>query len=161
MAKHILNVPGINIHLIKFEVVRNMTTFSESLFITTNSNRNSYSVKWMNSQSSWRTATMHPQICAQFKVLCQAPPIYWNQSRLLHWHIDSESTWLNWGDQSHESIETSVRPQHKANLRDLIAATRLLISNWIKSLIFQPAWLWNLMGDLKKQKGTSSILHQA
>ena len=30
-----------------------------------------------------------------------------------------------------------------------------------KSVIFCPVWPWNLMDDLGKQKGTSSILHQA
>ena len=30
-----------------------------------------------------------------------------------------------------------------------------------KSSIFQPVWLWNLMDDLEKLKGTSSSLHQA
>ena len=29
-----------------------------------------------------------------------------------------------------------------------------------KSVIFCPVWPWNLMDDLEKQKGTSSILHQ-
>ena len=32
---------------------------------------------------------------------------------------------------------------------------------WSKSLIFQPLWPWNLMDDLEKLQGTSSILHQA
>ena len=31
---------------------------------------------------------------------------------------------------------------------------------WSKSSIFQPVWPWNLMDDLGKQYGTSSILHQ-
>ena len=105
--------------------------------------------------------------------------------------------------------------KNKANLRDLIAATGLVISNWIqivnfsacvtlkfdgwpkktighvfytmssfvnhfKSIaefklelqsgnaqfgsilaIFFPVWPWNLMDNIGKQQGTSSILHQA
>ena len=50
---------------------------------------------------------------------------------------------------------------NKANLRDLIAATGLVIflKLWFKSLIFQPIFHWNLMDDLEK-KGTSSVLRQ-
>ena len=42
----------------------------------------------------------------------------------------------------------------KANLRDLIAATGLVILLKFdpKSSIFQPAWPWNLMDDLKQGK---------
>ena len=36
---------------------------------------------------------------------------------------------------------------NKANLRDLIAATGLAISNWIQIFNFPPVWLWNLMDD--------------
>ena len=51
---------------------------------------------------------------------------------------------------------------NKANLRDLIAATGLVISNWIQIInFFQPVWPWNFMDDFKKQSGTSSILRQA
>ena len=52
---------------------------------------------------------------------------------------------------------------NKTNLRDLIAATGLVIllkfdpNHWV----FQPVWPWNLMDDLEKWQGTSSILHQA
>ena len=50
---------------------------------------------------------------------------------------------------------------NKANLRDLIAATSLLISHWIQIVsTFQPVWPSNLMDDLKKQQGSSPILRQ-
>ena len=41
---------------------------------------------------------------------------------------------------------------NKENLRDLIAATGLviLLKDGFKSSIFQPVWPWNLMDDLKK-----------
>ena len=35
-----------------------------------------------------------------------------------------------------------------------------LIQIGLKSSINQPVWPWNLINDLEKQKGTSSILHQ-
>ena len=43
--------------------------------------------------------------------------------------------------------------QNKENLRDLIAATGLMILTQIgfKSYIFQTLWPWNLMDDLEKQ----------
>ena len=44
-----------------------------------------------------------------------------------------------------------LKYKNKANLRDLIAATGLVISNWIQIVDFQPVWLWNLMDDLEKQ----------
>ena len=52
---------------------------------------------------------------------------------------------------------------NKANLRDLIAATSLVILLKIgfKSLIFRSMWPSNLMDDVEKQQGTSSVLHQA
>ena len=50
---------------------------------------------------------------------------------------------------------------NKANLRDPIAATGLVISYWIQIIVFQPVWSWNLMDDLEKGLGTSSILRQA
>ena len=40
---------------------------------------------------------------------------------------------------------------NKANLRDLIAATGLVISNWIQIVNFPPVWPWNLKDDLEKQ----------
>ena len=40
---------------------------------------------------------------------------------------------------------------NKANLRDLKAATGLVISNWIQIVNFQTVWPWNLMDDLEKQ----------
>ena len=39
---------------------------------------------------------------------------------------------------------------NKANLRDLIAATGLVISNWIQIVNFSARVPWNLMDDLKK-----------
>ena len=53
---------------------------------------------------------------------------------------------------------------NKANLRDLIAATSLVILSKFKLSIFQPAWNLNLMDDLKKLWGdlsyiTSSFVH--
>ena len=53
-------------------------------------------------------------------------------------------------------------PHNKANLRDLIAATSLviLLKIGLKSSIFPSMWPSNLMDDLKKQYGTSSVLHQ-
>ena len=43
--------------------------------------------------------------------------------------------------------------KNKANLRDLITATGLVIFTQIgfKSSIFQPVWPWNLVDDSKKQ----------
>ena len=40
---------------------------------------------------------------------------------------------------------------NKAYLRDLIAATDLVISNWIQIVNFPPMWPQNLMDDLEKQ----------
>ena len=53
--------------------------------------------------------------------------------------------------------------QNKANLRDLIAATSLVILFKIgfKSSIFWSMWPSNLMEDLEKQQSTFSVLHQA
>ena len=39
---------------------------------------------------------------------------------------------------------------NKANLRDLIAATGLVILLKLDSKIFQPVWPWNLMDDPEK-----------
>ena len=52
---------------------------------------------------------------------------------------------------------------NKANLRDLIAATGLVILLKLDSNLrfFLPVWPWNSMEDLKKQQGTSSTLNQA
>ena len=47
---------------------------------------------------------------------------------------------------------------NKANLRDLIAATGLVISNWIQIVDFQPVWPWNLIDDLKKKKKNRALL---
>ena len=49
------------------------------------------------------------------------------------------------------------------NLRDLIAATSLVILRKIgfKSSIFRSMWSSNVMVDLEKHKGTSSVPHQA
>ena len=44
-----------------------------------------------------------------------------------------------------------LKYKNKVNLRDLIAATGLVISNWIQIVDFQPVWSWNLMDDLEKQ----------
>ena len=41
---------------------------------------------------------------------------------------------------------------NKANLRDLIAATGLVISNWIQIINFSPVWQWNLMDDLENNR---------
>ena len=51
----------------------------------------------------------------------------------------------------------------QGNLRDLIAVTSLaiLLKIGFKSSIFRSMWPWNLMDDLEKQQGTSSVLHQA
>ena len=56
--------------------------------------------------------------------------------------------------------KTNKTKQNKANLRDLIAATGLviLLKLDLNFSIFQPVWPWNLMDDPKKQKGTSSML---
>ena len=53
--------------------------------------------------------------------------------------------------------------ENKANLKDLTAATSLVILRKIgfKSPIFWSMWSSNLMDDLEKHKGTSSVLHQA
>ena len=53
--------------------------------------------------------------------------------------------------------------KNKANLGDLIAATSLVILRKIgfKSSIFRSMSSSNLMDDLEKHKGTSSVLHQA
>ena len=50
------------------------------------------------------------------------------------------------------AMNTCVK--NKANLRDLIAATGLLIlaQIWSRSSIFQPVWPWNLMDDLKNNR---------
>ena len=67
-----------------------------------------------------------------------------------------------------EIIQSCTKPlshryDNKANLRDLIAATGLvfLLKIAFKSSIFQPVWPENLMDDLEKQLGTSSMLLQA
>ena len=71
--------------------------------------------------------------------------------------------WKNYSNRSKTclvSIGTHIYTKNKANLRDLIAATGLvfLFKIGFKSLIFGPMWPGNLMEDLKKQQGTSSIL---
>ena len=47
----------------------------------------------------------------------------------------------------------NMNKSNKAILRDLIAATGLviLLKNGFKSSIWQPVWPWNLMNDLEKQ----------
>ena len=52
---------------------------------------------------------------------------------------------------------------NKANLRDLVAVTSLviLLKIGLKSSIFRSVWPSNLMDDLAKQQGTSSALRQA
>ena len=62
-----------------------------------------------------------------------------------------------------ETRSNNLIHSNKANLRDLIAATSLviLLKIGLKSSIFQSMWPSNLMDDLKKQQGTFSVLHQA
>ena len=122
---------------------------------------------------------------------------------------------MDWTKCTHTHEFIATTNLNKANLRDLIAATNLVISNWIqiidfsarvtakfdewsrktiehffytelsfvhhfksigefkpelqsrntqfgsKLVIFCCVWPWNLMDDLGKHYGTSSILHQA
>ena len=76
--------------------------------------------------------------------------------------IPMETNWpkqICWSDLQMKRI----RKQNKANLRDLIAVTSLVILLKIgfKSSIFRSMWPSNLMDDLEKQYHTSSVLHQA
>ena len=46
---------------------------------------------------------------------------------------------------------TWLYPENKANLRDLIAATGLVISNWIQIVNFSARVTVKFMDDLEKQ----------
>ena len=61
------------------------------------------------------------------------------------------------------NLEIWWMTSNKVNLRDLIAATDLviLLKLGFKSSIFQPVWPWNLMDDIEKEKGISSMLLEA
>ena len=74
--------------------------------------------------------------------------------------------YLNWNAVNGTSFimmnSQSRKIYNKADLRDLIAATGLVISNWIQIVDFPPMWPLYLMDDLKKQQqqGTCSIPRQ-
>ena len=53
--------------------------------------------------------------------------------------------------QMYNSINCASQ-RNKGNLRDLIAATGLVKSNWIQIVNFPPVWPWNLMDDLKNKR---------
>ena len=51
--------------------------------------------------------------------------------------------------------------ENKANQRDLMAATGLVISNWIQIIDFSARVILQFEGWPKKQQGTGSVLRQA
>ena len=79
----------------------------------------------------------------------------------LHVHGWNTSVAVNRSPTSqNRSHKNEYAKNNKANLRDLIAATGLVILLKLDSNCRFPLWPWNLMDDLGKLWGTSSTLHQ-
>ena len=80
---------------------------------------------------------------------------YLTKRYLLNWHAVNGTSFIMMNSQSRKIY-------NKANLRDLVAATGLVISNWIQIVDFPPMWPLYLMDDLKKkqQQGTCSLPRQ-
>ena len=68
--------------------------------------------------------------------------------RSVHWTMQREVLQTLITSQSPAIVMSCDRPSNLTQIG-------------FKSSIFQPVWPWNLMDDLEKQWGTSSILHQA
>ena len=79
-----------------------------------------------------------------------------------NWSYSPETPNLGQNRRFFEPCDLEIwRTFNKANLRDLIAATGLVISNWIQIIIFSARVTVKFDGRPRNTIGTSSILRQA
>ena len=104
-------------------------------------------------RSSWR----HCNVIYISSVACSVPSHYLNQWCVIsNWTLGNKFQW-NVNQNTKIFVQENSFGSvvfNKANLRDLIAATGLVILLKLdsdKSSIFQLVWPWNLMDDLEKQ----------
>ena len=123
--------------------------------------------RWTDRQTDW--LTIHRRLVAAKNIMNE---FYHTDLHSTSWTVDSMRCCKLMGWKVPTNFEVgkdqcnlhwTLPSENKANLRDLIAATGLLILLKLDSnhQLFSPVWTWNLMDDLEKPLVMPSLLCQA